>query len=69
MISVWGVEYSPVQRAFHVDTLERIAEMNRQNLEQGLAPGFVPIFVAEDSEDAHDLAERWRKDHQEVLRL
>ena len=66
---IWVAEFSPVQRAFHVDTLERIAEMNRESLERGLITGFVPIFVAETGEEASDFSEQWREEHQEVLQL
>ena len=63
------VEYSPLQRALHVDALDRILEINRKTIEQGVEPGFIPIYAAATHEEAQDLAEQWRKEHQEVLRL
>lgn len=60
---VWVCEFSPAQGAFHVDTLERILETNRQTVARGEAPGFVPLALFGSSEEAHAFAERWRKDH------
>ena len=63
------VEYSQLQRALHVDTLDRILETNRRTIDQNLTPGFIPIFAAETGEAAHALAEQWREEHREVLQL
>lgn len=60
---VWACEYSPEQGAFHVDTLERILELNRQTVERGEAPGYIPLAVFCSSEEAHSFAERWRREH------
>ena len=60
---VWVCEFSPAQGAFHIDTLERILETNRQTVARGKAPGFVPLALFRSSEEAHAFAECWRKDH------
>lgn len=60
---VWACEFSPTQGAFHVDTLERILQANRQAIARREAPGFVPLALFRSSEEAHSFAECWRKDH------
>lgn len=60
---IWAAEYSPVQKAFHVDTLEKILEVNRQTAERGLSPGFVPLYIAASQEEARAFVERWRRGH------
>ncbi len=60
---VWVCEFSPTQGAFHVDTLERILEINRQTIAQGKAPGFVPLALFASSEEAHAFSERWQLEH------
>lgn len=62
---IWTVEYSPSQKVFHVDTLDKVLEVNRRTVEQGLAPGFVPLHVAATIEDAHAFVERWDREHPE----
>ena len=61
-MDVWVCEYSPKQRAFHVDTLERVLETNRQTAAQGLEPGYVILHLAETSKDAHDFAEQFERE-------
>lgn len=56
---IWVCEYSPKQKSFHVDTLERVLEVNRQTATQGLTPGYVPIYMTTTSADAHAFAEKW----------
>lgn len=58
-MDVWVCEYSPKQKAFHIDTLDRILAANRQTVAQGLAPGYVPLYAATTREDAHDFAAKW----------
>lgn len=60
---VWVCEFSPAQGAFHIETLERILETNRQTVARGKAPGFVPLALFSSSEEAHAFTEQWRKDH------
>ncbi|MBD5152257.1 MAG: hypothetical protein HDT16_07170 [Oscillibacter sp.] len=63
MISVWVVEYSPVQKAFHIDTVDRILEINRQTVAQGLTLGYTLLHIAATSEAAHDFAAQWEREH------
>ena len=63
MIPVWVVEYSVTQAAFHIDTLDRVLELNRQTSKQGLSTGFAPLHIAATSEEAHTFAEKWRREH------
>lgn len=56
-------EYSPKQRAFRVDTLERVLETNRRTAAQGLVPGYVILCVVDSSEAAHDFAAKWEAEH------
>ena len=65
MISVWVVEYSPVQKAFHIDTVDRVLEINRRATAQGLAPGYTLLHIAATSEAAHDFAAQWEREHLE----
>lgn len=62
-MDVWVCEYSPKQKSFHVDTLERVLETNRQTVAQGLEPGYIPLHVAATSEDAHAFAAKWGAEH------
>ena len=60
---IWVCEYSPKQKAFHIDTLDRILEINRQTAAQGLEPGYLILCIAATSEDAHAFAEKWGAEH------
>ena len=60
---VWMCEFSPTQGCFHVDTLEKILETNRQTVARGEAPGFVPLALFTSSEEAHAFPDRWRRNH------
>jgi len=62
---IWIVEYSRTQRVFHVDALGRIMETNRRTIEQGLDPGFIPIYATVTREDAHSFVKQWRREHPE----
>lgn len=64
-MDVWVCEYSPKQRAFHVDTLERVLETNRQTAAQGLVPGYVILCVAATREDAHAFVAKWEAEQKE----
>lgn len=61
---IWTCEYSLKQGAFHVDTLERVLETNRQTVAQGLEPGYVILYVAASREAAHAFAEEWGAKHE-----
>ena len=63
MIPIWVVEYSVTQKTFHIDTLDRILEINQQTSEQGTSTGFSPLYVTATSEEAHAFAEKWRQEH------
>lgn len=58
---VWVCEWSAVQGCFHVDTLDRILELNQEAALRGETTGFVPLAVFRSSEDAHAFAEHWRQ--------
>lgn len=60
---IWVCEYSPKQRAFHVDTLERVLETNRRTAAEGLVPGYVILCAAATSEDAHAYAAKWEAEY------
>lgn len=60
---IWVCEYSPKQKAFHIDTLDRILEINRQTAAQGLEPGYLILCIASDSEAAHAFAREWEVEH------
>ena len=62
-MDVWVCEYSPKQKSFHVDTLDRILETNRKTAAQGLEPGYIPLYASTSQEDARAFAERWRCEH------
>lgn len=63
MMEIWVCEYSPSQGAFHVDTLDRILSANRRATANGTVPGYIPLYAAASSEDAHAFAERWQQLH------
>lgn len=60
---VWVCEFSPAQGCFHVDTLEKVLEVNRQAVARGDMPGFVPLALFRSSEEAHAFSERWQLEH------
>lgn len=62
-MNVWVAEYSPRQKVFHIDTLERVLETNRQTVARGLEPGYVILCIAATSEAAHAFAEKWEAEH------
>lgn len=62
-MDIWAVEYSPVQGVFHIDTLARVLAVNRETVAQGKEPGFILLYLAASSAEAHVLAEQWRREH------
>lgn len=60
---IWACEYSLKQDAFHIDTLDRILEANRQAVVQGEEPGYVVLGIAADCEAAHAFAREWEAEH------
>lgn len=60
---VWVVEYSAEQQCFHIDQFSKSLAANRRALEEGRNPGYIPIYIALSSEEAHSLADRWKKEH------
>ena len=60
---IWCVEYSPVQGAFHVDTLERALDINRQTVEEGRVPGYVILAITRTHEEARAFCDCWRQEH------
>lgn len=65
MKDMYVLEYSQIQRAVHVDTLERILSANQQNILNGIVNCYVPIFVFESREEAIEYAETFKS----ILRL
>ncbi len=60
---IWACEYSLKQKSFHIDTLDRILEANRQAVVQGEEPGYVVLCVAADCNAAHAFAREWEAEH------
>ncbi len=60
---IWVCEYSPKQKAFHIDTVDRVLEINRQTAAQGLETGYTILCMTATSEDAHIFAEKWEAEH------
>ena len=60
---IWACEYSLKQKSFHIDTLDRVLEANRQAVVQGEAPGYVILCVAADCNAAHAFAREWEAEH------
>lgn len=60
---IWACEYSLKQRAFHIDTLDRVLEANRQTVAQGAEPGYVILCITADSEAAHAFVREWEAEH------
>lgn len=60
---IWACEYSLKQKTFHIDTLDRVLEANRQTVAQGAEPGYVILCIAASSEDAHAFARKWEAEH------
>ena len=56
---IWVCEYSLKQRAFNIDTLDRVLEANRQAVVRGEEPGYVVLCIAADREAAHAFARDW----------
>lgn len=67
-MNVWIVEYSPLQEAFHVDTLDKVLAANRQSVERGITPGYIPLHIAATREDAHAFVKRWKHERPEGAR-
>ena len=60
---IWACEYSLKQKSFHIDTLDRVLEANRQAVVQGKEPGYVVLCIAADCNAAHAFAREWEAEH------
>ena len=60
---IWACEYSLKQKSFHIDTLDRILEANRQAVVRGEEPGYVVLCIAADCNAAHAFAREWEAEH------
>ena len=60
---IWVCEYSPTQGCFHIDTLEKTLEVNRQGVASGLAADYLLLHIAQSSEEVHAFADKWEADH------
>ena len=60
---IWACEYSLKQKSFHIDTLDRILEANRQAVVQGEEHGYVILCVATSCNAAHAFAREWEEEH------
>lgn len=56
MQEIWVVEYSPIQKAIHVETLEKIMEVNKNSAVYGDYSGYMPLFAAETQAEAECIA-------------
>ena len=60
---IWICEFSPIQNAFHVDTLSRILALNRKTAAEGKTPGFVILALAASAGEANAFCEKWRREY------
>jgi len=58
---MYVVEYSPTQGCFHIDTLDRILELNRSAVQQGKNPGYLPLALCNSNEEAKAFAAQWER--------
>lgn len=65
-LDVWVCEYSPIQKAFHIDTLIRVLEKNRRALEAGKNPGYVMLHICATDQEALKFAEEWERHHKDI---
>ena len=63
MRELWICEYSPAQKCFHVDTLEKSLEINRAMLRCGQVPSYIPLGVFGSSEEAGEFCRAWMEVH------
>lgn len=63
MQEIWVVEYSPEQDAIHIETLDRILEINRNNVLRSISTGYVPLYASEEREKA----ELWSRIARDIL--
>lgn len=57
---MYAVEYSLKQKCLHVDSLERIAQLNARAIMAGREPGYFIVDVADAEESALLIANKWR---------
>lgn len=57
MKEIWLVEYSPIQKAIHIDPIDKILSTNMRNIINGVSPGYVPIYTATTHEEAQRCAD------------
>jgi len=62
---IWTCEYSPTQGCFHIDTLQKVLEINRVAILRGANSGYVLLGLFETQRQAGDFA----KQMEEELRL
>lgn len=60
-MDVFVTEYSPRQKAFHVDVLTDVIWKNRRALLDGQKPDFILLGLFGSSEEAHAFADDWRR--------
>lgn len=56
MQEIWVVEYSPIQKATHIERLEAVIDLNLRNLSNGEFPGYVPVYTTSTRKQAEIVA-------------
>lgn len=59
MSELWVCEYSITQKCFHIDTLEKVLEVNRSMLRSGRVPSYIPLGVFASDEEARKFCRDW----------
>lgn len=68
-MELWVVEYSAVQRCFHVDLLADALTKNRRALLNGEHPDFVPIGLFLDLDSAERFTDHWAEMYQNAQKI
>lgn len=55
--NLWIVEYSPIQEAVHINTLEKALASNRESVLNGIETGYIPIYAHESKDMVDKYAE------------
>lgn len=62
MNEVWAVEYSNTQKSFHIDTIERVIELNQRDMIAGRESTYCIVALCRSQQECHSLTEKWYKD-------
>lgn len=58
---VYTVEYSTVQKCYHIETLDRTIKNNLETINKDITPGYVIIGIFKNYEAASDFIQRHRQ--------